>query len=222
MVVVVDRFHDALAVCVCGGEHRIAVPVREPVEGENPPGDELLDEVVHRRFPRKKALELRFARDLVRRNGADADVGLRDDGIARLPHEPFSLLEGARDRPAGHCDSRVPENGFHPGFRLDGGDVLVLDPEHVEIRAEAGLGFQPVLVVRVDPVEFPVPLREIAARPKELVVVVQVVHPIIIAEGLFQLRAQRIVRRIREPQHVGPHATKVDAETIIVRGKMGG
>jgi hypothetical protein len=54
MVVVVDRFHDALAVGVRGGEHRMAPPVRKTVEGEDPPGDELLEDVVRRRLSAKK------------------------------------------------------------------------------------------------------------------------------------------------------------------------
>ena len=65
-----------------------------------------------------------------------------------------------------------------------------LQAGNVELGPQACLGLQPVLVERVDPVDLPVAMGEVAERPNQGVEVVEVGHPVVLGEGIAKLRAE--------------------------------
>jgi hypothetical protein len=59
-----------------------------------------------------------------------------------------------------------------------------------------------------------------AAGANETVVIVHVAHAVIFAQRIFQFGTKRVVRRVSEPENVGAESSKVNAEKVIIGGKM--
>ena len=124
--------------------------------------------------------------------GADAVVGLGDDREADLPDEGadglFSLasldLPGGRDAAEGIVF-------FHLRLLLDAGDMVGMETRrNVEVRTQAGILLEPVLVVGLDPVD----LSELEGEPgdgtEHLVVILEVAHLVITREAVAELRGE--------------------------------
>ena len=63
---------------------------------------------------------------------------------------------------------------------------------------------------------------EVPERPDQRVVRVHVVHAVIFGKRLAELRPQRLVRDVGQPEDVHPFLPEADAEAVIVRRKMRG
>ena len=185
------------------------------------PLDELLHDVVRRQVSRSKKEESPASSRILNVAAAPTPTsGLATTGYPVSADQPSRLLEGPDHRAASDPDPGGPVDFLHGGLPLDDPDPVLPKPGHVEVRSKARLGLQPVLAEGVDPVEFPVAVGEVPERPDQRVVRVHVVHAIIFGERPAELRPQRLVLGVGQPEDVHPLLPEADAESVIVRRKM--
>ena len=169
------------------------------------------------RFQFIVALELEGA------GGAHSAVGLGNHGVTGLVHEGLHLEQslGALDL-AGRGDFADGIVLLHLALVADGRHHIALDAGvHVEVRAQAGILLQPVLVVGLNPVN----LAPLVGKPGHgtvnLVVVLQVVNLVIVRKTVPQLLGEIPIVGIGNTQHVHAIGLGPGAEMPVSLGEMG-
>ena len=206
-------------------EDRLQLRVVDGVVAHEQARDEFLDhEVAEVRMVLEPGFQLGVALQFESAGGAHAAVGLGDDRVAGLPDEGADgvLAFGALDLP-GRRDAAERIVFLHLGLVADGGDTVAVDAARdVEVGPQAGVLFQPVFVVRLDPVDLAVLVGEPGHGAVHLAVVFQVVDFIIVREVLAKLPREVFVVGVRDAQHVDAVLLGAGAEVPVGLRKMGG
>ena len=160
--------------------------------------------------------------DLIRCGGADADIGFRHQRVPRFRKEGIGIFPGFDNLTARNLDPCPGKCLPHQGLALDPADLVGPYPGHVEIGAQAGFGLKPEFVVRVDPVQFSVAVREVAKCTDQLVIIVHAIDAKIFGEGGLQLGAQRIITLICQSEDIDAVVVERQREPVIVGRKVRG
>ena len=110
----------------------------------------------------------------------DTDIRLDDHGIPDLRDKLLGSIECGNRMLAGGRDLVLQVNLFHQGFFLDEIDLISLNAGgDMEVRAETGILFQPVLIEGFEPVDLSVLKGEKRDRTEHLVIIFKGIHFII-------------------------------------------
>ncbi len=219
--VLVDDLHDPAAVAERGVEHHAAVPVGEPVVGDDLPVDEGLEHVVDRRPRPEERLQMGGGLDLPGAGGAHPDVGLGDERVSHLGHEVARGGGLAHQMRGSRRNSCAGEEPLHAGLALDHGQVGRPEPGDVEVLPQAGLGREPVFAHGIEPIQLSVAKREESQAPHQVVVPVHVRHPVVLGQRLPELGAQPLPGLVGHRQGGGPGVAQGGHEVPEVEGEVG-
>ena len=221
--VAIDNVHDGPRKMGAGLEQGIAVAVADGVVGVDFAGDELFHHVGDGGLDGEEGVQFRVAADLVGGLGADADFRLHDHRVAHILQEGTGgfrrgdlELTGCRDVGLGVVD-------FLGGLALELGDVLQLDAGgDVEVRSEAGVQFQPVFVVGLEPVDFAVFVGEPGDGPEGLVVVFHRGHVVVFREVCLQFGREGLIGGVADAEDIDTPAAETFAEIPVGLREIGG
>jgi len=161
--------------------------------------------------------------DLVGAGGAHAVVGLGHGGIAHRLQKGAAALQVIHQVVAGGGDAGLGVELLHSGLVADPGHILILEAAgDVEVRPQAGVHGQPVLVVGLQPVDAAVLEGEEGHRPVDLVIIFQTAHLVILIETVLQVGTQLVIGLVADAQHIHAVVFQFAAELPVVGGKVGG
>ena len=224
--VVVDNLHDGCGEHAVVLEDGLPVRVKNGVVAYQEAGNELLHHIILEvvRMGGEPGIQFLGIADFGGAAGAHAAVRLGNDGIAGLLHEGLYL-----GRTFGPFDLTGRGNAaqgivfFHLALVADGGNLVVLDAGgHVEVCPEAGVLFQPVLVVGFNPVNLAPLVGKPGHGPVHFLVVAQIVYLVVVAQALPELPGQVLVVGVRNTQHIDAVGLEAGAEMPVGLRKMGG
>ncbi len=205
-------------------EERIAVAVEDGVVAADVARDELLEDVRVIAQPVEERLELGRVGDGMRAARAHALLGLGEERIAHLLGEGagrlgIGLAGNADLTRSGHVARSIER--LHAGLALPDRDLFGAGARaHVEVVAQARVERQPVLVVRLDPVDLAVLEGEERDRTEHLVVVLEGRRPVVLGEDGLELLGDVVIRRIADTQHVDAVALQAVAPVPVGLGEL--
>ena len=223
--VAMDDLHDGRGEDGVVLEHRFAIGIENGIVAYQKAGDELLyHKAAGVGMGREPGFQLCVALDLEGAAGAHAVVRFGDDRIAGLFGEGFHLGQAFRALDlAGRGNAAQGVVLLHLALVLDGGDVVVLDARgNIEVRAQAGVLLQPVLVVGLNPVYLAPLVGQPGYGTVHLVVVLQVVHLVVVRNAATELLGQIPVVGIGNGQYVHAILFEPGAEMPVGGREMGG
>lgn len=169
-----------------------------------------------------EGVELFVAVDALGADGADAEVWLDDDGVARGLGEGVELLEVGGPCSCGAGDARLLEDLSHAGFAAAALEVFGFEAFDVEVPAELGFDAQPVFVERVDAIDFAVAVGEESHGALHGVELEHVGDRDVIGEAFAQGVAEAVGGGVADAEYGGAVIGEVSAEAFEVRGEVGG
>src|SRR5262249_11016396 len=119
-------------------------------------------DVIDGKLIRQVVLQLSFILQLIGLCGANPDVRLSDNRKADLINELSRFLFVSAHATASGMQPGFPKDALHLGLALDLLNLIELQSCNIEIGAELGFGFQPILILRVDAVQLAEVMRKIA------------------------------------------------------------
>src|SRR5215207_9095815 len=221
-VVIQDRFHYTRAVYKGIHKDRPALTVGEPVEGNDLTADKFLEQIIDGRLRLEEGFQFIFIMDLIGCRRAHADIGFYDQRVTRLCNEFLSFFHRFDNSAPRNLDPCIHKYLAHQRLALDPVDLVALYAGNIEIGAQAGFGFQPVFIMRIDAVQFAIAVRKISEGAHELIVIVQAVDAEIFGEGRSQFRAQGIIVLIRKSKDSHTLTLERHREPVIIGRKVRG
>ena len=220
----VYNVHDAWRPYCHRLEQGVALAVDYGIVRTDVSGYELLDDIVSVRICIAERLQFFLIVNLVRAAGPHAYIRLCNDRVAAESAEPDYLRQ-----PSLHfnlsCgrDAVLQIDSLHLGLFLDEGNAVChYSRDDIEVGPEPGILFEPVFIVRLYPVDFPVFVRQEGYSLEHLLIIFHIVNPVILCKSLLEIGVQGFVWRICDSQYVDPVALEPAAEFPVSMGKLRG
>ena len=202
-------------------KERLAVGVDDGLIGADVARDKLLQHVGLVPLGGKQCLEGRCIGYFGRATSAHATLGLGKERIADLL--------GKRANLRGIVEKHLPRGGnarrsverLHLGLALPLGHLRrACARSDVEVVAQTGILAEPVLVLRLEPVDLAVLPGEECDRTEDLVVVLQGGHPIVLVERVLDLLRHHVVGRVADAEHRGAVLAQAVAPVPVGVGEL--
>ena len=134
-----------------------------------------------------EGFEILLILDLPGVGSAYSAVRLYDDRISHFPDKSHGFIQSSDHMVTRAGDAGAPVSLFHPGFMFYKRHVFGLQAGgDMEIFPQAGVLFQPVFIVALKPVYFPVMERQKGHCPKHFIVIFHIVYPVIFGQSILK------------------------------------
>ena len=221
VVVRVDDIHDGLRRDVAAFKQRFALGVDDGVIGAHMAVDELLHNVDIIVLGVDKELQLVVVLQPVGVVRAHAVVGLDNDGVADLVSKLACVVKAAHQMIARGLDTRLGVVGFHGGLQLDARHVAGVEARRdMELGTQRRISFEPVFVVRFQPVDLAIFVGEKRHGAKYLVIVFEVRDLVVFIQRFAQLLRQFRIRAVTDTKHAHAIFLQFIAELPVVFWKI--
>ena len=146
----------------------------------------------------------------------DTRVGLDDDGITDLREELLGSGKRCDLREARGRDARLLVKGLHCGLVLDMIHITALPARaNVEVRAQTCIALEPVLVVRLDPVDAAIFECKECNSAQHLIVVGERGNEVILCQRLAYLMLELVVWCVADAEDVDTLLFQTVAEVPV-------
>ena len=203
-------------------KQRLALGIDNRVVRINIPAQKLLRDIRHGILFPEEPLQFRRRLDAVRILRAHADIRLHDNRIADLPRERLRLPHRGNHRVPRRGDMRAQIIRLHRRLVAEPLHLRRLQPRrHIKIRAQERVLLQKQLIVRLDPIDFPVLIGKVRHRPKLLVVIRKRLNKVIIGQRISHILIEGLQRTVPNTQHRDPFLLQPIAKQPIIRRIIG-
>ena len=224
IVVVVDNVHDRKVGDVACLKQRFSAGIDDSVVGIDQSVDKFLHDIGETAVAfGEEGGELLFVLQLVGSRRTDAVVGLDDDRPSDLFDKVQAALFIAHHMVPRGGNPRAAVVFLHGRLVFDARHILNAETgRDVEIAAQMGILFQPVLVVGLKKINPAVFEDEEGHCAVDLVVVLQRGDLVILRQAVFEFEAELVIRLVADAEDVYAVAAQLVAELPVIHREIRG